>query len=157
MLVPTGGPTAQQSSGRDSRQEVILWSLFAITLPTAFGAGLGTYLFVRRRRLARMCSAKGKSGSMAVQGDDDEQQQQRNGQCCYALCASLDRQKGAQDADSSSCVPAMFAALLCSHRDDQVRNQSCFAYLQGVALEFLMLASCYILCQKKRHVHIAVL
>eukprot|EP00198_Chlamydomonas_reinhardtii_P002621 XP_001691957.1 predicted protein [Chlamydomonas reinhardtii] len=59
ITLPSGGsapPLPNAPSGGTDRREVLLFALLAITLPTALGAAIVTYLVVRRRRLSAMCS-----------------------------------------------------------------------------------------------------
>ncbi|KAG2451229.1 hypothetical protein HYH02_003836 [Chlamydomonas schloesseri] len=59
ITLPNGGsspPLPSAPSGNSDRRDILLFALLAITLPTALGAAIVTYIVVRRRRLSAMCS-----------------------------------------------------------------------------------------------------
>ncbi|KAG2435796.1 hypothetical protein HXX76_006992 [Chlamydomonas incerta] len=76
ITLPSGGsapPLPSAPSGNSDRRDVLLFALLAITLPSALGAAIVTYIVVRRRRLSAMCSrAAAKAGGKDLDEADWE-------------------------------------------------------------------------------------
>lgn len=118
---------APASDSNVNKKEVILWSLFAITLPTAFGVGLVVFLWARRRRLARLCS-RGETGK-AERGVEEGGSEPP----CMALAVRTgsDGGQGPKATQGSAvareaqpaCVPQLFTVLMMrSKRSEKVRG-----------------------------------
>lgn len=58
----TGGSDDEFPKKAVKRSEVLMFALVAITLPTALGAAVLTYVWIKRRRLQAMCAGQDASG-----------------------------------------------------------------------------------------------
>ncbi|PNH02872.1 hypothetical protein TSOC_011115 [Tetrabaena socialis] len=84
ILPASPGGLGEAPSGPQApvnRQDVLLFATLCITLPTALGAIICTFIVLRRRRLSQLCtrSAVGGAAGKADGGDEDEEADARRG------------------------------------------------------------------------------